>query len=166
MYKNAPIPDEEVIAEVRCPLCKAKKGSPCVYVRNKVIYQYANTASNRAKAARVGQPTKRIHQERRDSAYRARRQARSIAPQHPLLHIRPELLEVAAAMRAFDLQEYERLKVWIVAYGDILANANVNPRFIMTSRLDCSHEVEVDELLEPGTLLFCPLHGYARVIAS
>jgi hypothetical protein len=150
MRYRVAISDPEVIAGVRCPLCKAKKGSPCIHMNSKALY-------------RAGQPTKRPHQERRDSAYRMRRQKYLQAPAVQAVRVRTD---VVASLYEFDRREAMQLRAWLVAYGDILVNANVAPRLIVTNKLSCSHEVDADELLEPGTLQFCPVHGYVRVLAG
>jgi hypothetical protein len=63
-----PIPDKEVIAEVSCPLCKAEKGDPCVYVPQK-------PRMTKARQELVGLPFARAHNPRRHAARRARKQS-------------------------------------------------------------------------------------------
>ena len=104
-----PVPDDEAL-RLDCPACLAKHGYMCVYTApyGKVGGRYV-----------VGKPCKRVHWQRREKARdRRRRDAwRDTRPVYPASRAQRE---AAAALRAFDLAEYEQLRDWLRAYGEIL----------------------------------------------
>lgn len=106
---DAPVPDDEAL-RFDCPACSARHGEMCVYTApyGKVGGRYV-----------AGQPCKRVHWQRREKARWRRQQERyrDTRPVHPASRAQRE---AAAGLREFDRREYEQLRDWLRAYGEIL----------------------------------------------
>lgn len=110
--------DKETIAEVSCPMCKAKAGDPCVFVKPfkgppRTPYQFT------VMQFRVGRPTTKPHNERRNRYWRMIRK-------NTLPKVSPATKtqrEIVAALREFDKQEWEQMRDWLKQNATILINA-------------------------------------------
>lgn len=138
--RRQPLMSRERVAAVNavdCPKCGSPKMQMCVYVQVPMPTQYRSTRENSPAMARYdksGSATKVPHIERMD-AYRAgaRRQAIRVYQKQYREQRKQEAVRLAKdgplmaavrAMRQFDVQEHERLREWLAAYGDILVNAS------------------------------------------
>jgi hypothetical protein len=105
--------------KVKCEKCGAVQGEPCVYTVT------LRSPSNPKYRQVAGQPCQRVHPERRWASQalvnrRARERMRQeSAPEHASL----ETLAAAHAMRAWDVQEYFRLREWLAEWGYLLTEA-------------------------------------------
>jgi hypothetical protein len=107
--------------EVSCPLCKAKKNMPCVYINDQdkwvkitpAIQKYSSrtyyqSGPNYAKVHthRKGEACKSVHNERRQKA--RNKQLQAIRQETP----RPASTALQS-LNAFDQQEYTQLRDWL-----------------------------------------------------
>jgi hypothetical protein len=106
---DAPVREDEAL-RFDCPFCHAKRGLMCVYTSpyGKVGDRYV-----------VGQPTKRAHWQRQEKA-RWRRSQERYRDTRPVVPATRDQRQAAAALREFDRREYEQLRDWLRAYGEIL----------------------------------------------
>jgi hypothetical protein len=123
---------EEEALGVKCPKCGALRTKPCVYLQPKFRYDrepYRPGARRGWRTAKtlvadIGDPTKRVHNERRtradQKATRARRRAYTKKMATPPAGL--------ASLRAFDVAEYNQTREWLRRYGAILWQPPVPPR--------------------------------------
>jgi hypothetical protein len=114
---------------VKCPVCAAGKGQPCVYTATTspyTSYSYAVQHPGRQMPGQVkGEPTRRVHHERGwvyEAWERRRRQQRWRQENAPTPQAQ-DVLDAAHAMRAWDVEEYSKLRDWLAEHGDILVDA-------------------------------------------
>jgi hypothetical protein len=91
----------------------------CVYMPIAGADRNSTRPNVRNRLARVGTPTQRTHNKRRNKAQHIRRSARK--PLQPP-HTNPELLAAYRAGVIWDIQEFNRLREWYVAFGHILSD--------------------------------------------
>lgn len=109
-YVSAPVTLAEAETQV-CPLCGAGRRRRCVYV---------------GKISR-GLPMRgQVHGDRKQAVRAARRALwlERHPPQAAPAQLPPSARQAAAAMRAWDMAEYGRLRAWWAANGHIVAGAS------------------------------------------
>lgn len=108
---------------VSCPKCRAKAGSSCVYMPVAPTYERRGTQHTKALSilARVGTPTKNVHNERRDK-YSRKRNAAEIRARYAVASAPPTALQ---SLLAFDMAEYRRLREWLVINSAVLTSPPV-----------------------------------------
>jgi hypothetical protein len=113
----------------KCLKCGADPMRMCVYVQVPVPRGYAKGGPAAERYQRSGTPTKVPHTERVEALRVRQRKEREAkerkAKERARAAMKPsdELLEAAHAMRQYDLAEHERLRAWVIAYGEILMSA-------------------------------------------
>jgi hypothetical protein len=115
--------DQDVIDRVSCPKCKVKKGQPCVYVPIYVPALYARSRQTQERLARVGTPTKRPHNERRDKLRKIENEAFWAAVRNERQALLAEAEHVYAARAAYAQgvrRETEELVAWLRLNARIL----------------------------------------------
>lgn len=123
-YGAAPVSDADALT-VACPLCSAAPNTPCVYVWPYATPRY-RAAKGRASAAykavlaRVDTPTKRAHTARRNALFRNRQRAETASRWSRSPTVAPRWVrDAAAAMAAWDRDEYLAMQTWLRANADI-----------------------------------------------
>jgi hypothetical protein len=93
-----------------CSFCHAARGQQCTYTSRyrKVDGEYV-----------FGKPCQKPHRQRQEKA-RIRRQQERYRDGRPVVPASRTQREAAAALRAFDLAEYEQLRDWLKNFGPIL----------------------------------------------
>lgn len=106
---------------VTCGRCAAEKRCPCVYTVTRDPHTRWRTGE-RVRGQVAGEPTRRVHAERA-RVYeemvrrRAREKLRRELTPDPAAR---DVLDAAYAMRAWDVEEHNRLRGWLAEYGAIL----------------------------------------------
>lgn len=131
------VTSEEILAQA-CPMCKAARGAPCVYMtemRSHTMYgdQRHHLGSGKPVIAhRPGKPMTTLHSARRRKAREKKAQAvAAVQRRAALIQRRRAAAEVLerpargllwslAALNAYDPREYAQLRDWLRAYGEIL----------------------------------------------
>jgi homoserine kinase len=115
--------EQATIDQVACPLCKAEKTQPCTYVPFKVLPLYARSPQTRKRLARVGQPTKRPHNDRMDAFRKLERDRFWAAVRNERLEELAEAKEVHDARMAYGSavrQETAQLVAWLRQFAPVL----------------------------------------------
>lgn len=127
---------DEVIASVSrrealtvaCPLCEVEPGESCVYLAD-MYWPYASYDGKRhLKHHKGSKITEVVHRERsavirRQREYEWERQGNAKRVTAP-----PHLHSAIEAMRAWDIDEHNKLRNWLAEFGDILVFANLPRR--------------------------------------
>jgi hypothetical protein len=112
------ISDKDALT-VSCPLCSAAAGAPCTYAPTVNTARWAHTELSRSRQARVGQPTLRPHNRRREAAWQKRRRV-SHAQQCPAPPRQRKLVTPVVTLRQFDLAEWHAMRHFLTRDGHIL----------------------------------------------
>lgn len=120
----APVSRREALT-VACPLCEVEPGESCVYTANMYTIQHYPHYSKLLKHRKGSKLAKAVHNPRRAVIRLAREREwerqgsakRVTAPSHVHAAI--------AAMRAWDIEEHNRLRDWLAEFGDVLVYANL-----------------------------------------
>lgn len=118
-----PVSAEDALG-VDCPKCGQLSGHRCLYTTDTFTY---TTWPEYGKVPRHHQGQvmpAAVHQERRE-AVRARRMRHRAVPATPAS---PGVRGAAAAMRAWDLEEFEKLRAWLTEFGWLLTEADLEHR--------------------------------------
>jgi hypothetical protein len=110
-----------------CAKCGAAPGESCTYLSDIFVYDPPGGGYYpRVKQLkhRKGAPLAdgQVHKERRVPvrARRYREYRKSLLDRRPVVPMSQDARQAAAAMRAWDIMEHEKLRAWLAEYGDIL----------------------------------------------
>jgi hypothetical protein len=111
----------EAVKSIKCPLCNADPGSPCVYMRPEYLPEHSWSSAAQARRERIGTPTRLPHA-KRVGALLTRRDHRAMVARRKALVAQGIASTPPAvfSLRAFDLAEYQRLREWLTRYAPIL----------------------------------------------
>lgn len=113
---------------VACPLCEAIPGEPCVYIAD-IYHPYSyDYGTRRLKHHKGSKITEVVHRERMEVIRRKRHAEWERQGSAKRVSALPHLHSVIAAMRAWDIDEHNKLRDWLAEYGDVLAYANLPRR--------------------------------------
>lgn len=108
--------EQEIIANYRCPKCKAKAGDPCTYVSGPTRWDLdPDTGRHQRAIARFGQPTKRVHRERHYVMYWAEKKEAQDEEQRKWELQRAAAMTAVVQLRRLDLDEYRQMQTWLKA---------------------------------------------------
>jgi hypothetical protein len=109
---------DELAMTVTCPLCYAKPGQACVYMNDHVLrsYEWSTGRTTKQYSHRMGDPTKRPHNDRRNKIVKTQEADRRAAYYAMMTKPPDGLFE----LRALDVAEYNKTKAWIRNFGNIL----------------------------------------------
>jgi hypothetical protein len=114
-----PVTDKEAY-EIKCPLCGREPGRKCVRTQAKKKREMYGTGytGRWVTVHRKGTNISRPHSERRAAAARLRLERWK--RENPAAWLREDAEQARAALAAFDLAEYEKLRDWLAEHGPIL----------------------------------------------
>jgi len=117
-----PVSVEDALA-VDCPKCGQGAGHRCLYTTDNHTYDsWPDLSGKRLHHEGEVMPTA-VHQERRDAVRERRMQRRAT-----VTAATPGIRGAAAAMRAWDLEEFEKMRDWLAEFGWLLAEADLEHR--------------------------------------
>jgi hypothetical protein len=121
-YDIGPVSVTDALAE-ECPKCSQPAASPCLYTTDTFTY-LAYPEYGPAPKHHKGDVMKAttVHQERRDAVRRERMKTRQGGT---VTTATPGVRGAAAAMRAWDVEEFERMRAWLAEYGWLLMDAGL-----------------------------------------
>jgi hypothetical protein len=115
----SPVTDTEAY-EVKCPVCGREPKRKCIRMVPVKKREMAGSGytGRRITVRRKGTNIARPHQGRRDAAARLRLERWK--KENPAQWLREDAEQARAALAAFDLAEYEKLRAWLAEHGPIL----------------------------------------------
>jgi hypothetical protein len=110
---------------VTCPECGEPAGFRCIYTTEVRAFDLHGYSRTHVRPHRIGDMTIRPHHARSNVVAERDRRARLLAARREAGPPGPawpgeETRKIRAALAAFDLDEYERMRDWLKNYGEIL----------------------------------------------
>jgi hypothetical protein len=119
-YESVHVSNAEALLHA-CPQCEQPAGSMCVYMPVRIADPRSTSKAVQAKLRRVGTPTNRAHNERRQTAYTFRKiERRKKLEAERDARVRNRKPTVYESMAKWYVQENARLRDWIQQWGSVL----------------------------------------------